>query len=246
MVSPARRPLRGSSPFKSGGERSCPLSPCQPPWPGSPGSHILSRPIAARHRDKAQLDDSIPPEEERGKKPIATGNLFIFPPGSIPAGMHRLFRWRTTTLPGCGTIKHVSIRRRKMCRVCLSLLWILGLFGFVVYHQRGNETIGTNSSSKCWETESRLESTSRVGHTITSALGNVAQPRRPSSVIPPPAHSAALQQRSPYVTRLLASELARVYANGSALVDLTAPRLCAEPVRFCLRVHPPHPPLLLL
>ena len=47
------------------GERSCPLSPCQPRWPRSPGSHIPSRPIGPPHRGRAQLDDSVLPEERR-------------------------------------------------------------------------------------------------------------------------------------------------------------------------------------
>lgn len=46
-------------------ERSCPLSPCQPRWPGSSGSHNPSRPIRTPCRCKAQLDDSIPQEERR-------------------------------------------------------------------------------------------------------------------------------------------------------------------------------------
>lgn len=62
---PTRHPhLPSSSPFKSG-ERSCPLSPCQPRWPGSPGSHIPSWPIRALSGDEAQLDDSVLPEERR-------------------------------------------------------------------------------------------------------------------------------------------------------------------------------------
>ncbi|XP_074548587.1 uncharacterized protein LOC141806806 [Halichoeres trimaculatus] len=47
------------------GRRSCPLSPCQPRWPGSPGSHIPLQPIRAARRGRAQLDDSVLPEERR-------------------------------------------------------------------------------------------------------------------------------------------------------------------------------------
>lgn len=47
------------------GERSCPLSPCQPRWPGSSGSHNPSCPITALRGGRAQLDDSVLPEERR-------------------------------------------------------------------------------------------------------------------------------------------------------------------------------------
>lgn len=91
--------LLSASPFMSG-ERSCPLSPCQPRWPGSPGSHIPSWPIGALRRGRAQLDDIVLPEEKRRgggeKKPIAVINLFRFPPGTVSPGTHPIFMYPHT------------------------------------------------------------------------------------------------------------------------------------------------------
>lgn len=48
-----------SSPFRPG-ERSCPLSLCQPRRSGSSGSHITSEPIGTPRRGRVQLGDGIP------------------------------------------------------------------------------------------------------------------------------------------------------------------------------------------
>lgn len=88
-------------------ERSCPLSPCQPRWPGSSGSHNPSRPIRTPCRCKAQLDDSIPQEErrwikkkrEREGKPIAVINLFRIPLGTDSPGTHPNFMYTYTQHP---------------------------------------------------------------------------------------------------------------------------------------------------
>lgn len=65
IVSPLLTPPPPQLLYIQSRERSCPLSPCQPRWPGSSGSHNPSRPIRTPCRCKAQLDDSIPQEERR-------------------------------------------------------------------------------------------------------------------------------------------------------------------------------------
>lgn len=74
------------------------MSPCQPRWPGSPGSHIPSCPIGVLHGGRAQLDDSALPVERRKKKkePIAAINLFRFPLGAESPGTHPIFMYSHT------------------------------------------------------------------------------------------------------------------------------------------------------